>query len=99
MSNGVFIGQSMIVFCLLGHHKYNPVLAFHTVVVDDKNSINKKILYHEESWTGHQCKCGKKKLEKHKYRAQSPGITQQAYDWLNDSPIKKKAEIFKLVKR
>lgn len=84
----------MIMLCMIGRHKYQPTKVFYTRIVDSFSSD--KTLRHAESWHGYQCKCGKRKIKRDEWEPQSPGITQEAYDWLNDRPVR--ARVLSMVK-
>lgn len=76
----------------MGFHTFIPVETFNTRMICNGIFIEWVV-----SLTGHQCRCGARKIRKDDGEGQSPGATQEAYDWLNRKP--QKAEILTLVKR
>jgi hypothetical protein len=70
------------ILCIIGKHNMRPKQVFTTNVIDE----NKKVVKYAESWHGFQCsRCTERTIKKEKYEEQSPGATQQAYDWVNSN--------------
>lgn len=76
----------MHVLCYISH-KWTPIKAFYTTIIDNKG----KEVGSDESWTGYECeRCLQRKIENNRYKGQSAGATQNAYDWLNEKRNKER---------
>ncbi len=85
----------MKLLCMIGIHRIEPTKIFYSKVVIDMKREEETFVKWADSWTGYCCAhCSKRKIKK--IGISAPGITQQAYDWLHEKPIK--GEVIRLVK-